>query len=214
MGVMGKSKSSEGNRWLKDRSGFEEELLALADDASVLYESSLDLLKGLQNFTKAVGEDEKKHPYGKASKAAKTYGSSVGVRWGTLSKQAILQMKVPSASFTKAGEQFDGLLAACHGLKDHINSAILAKMISFKDIDCKETDQIMSMLKKANNEYVKKKKANADQVQIDAAEASLKKLLEDSKTALTKFNKAGYELMNQLATEMKTGFDRYCEAGS
>ncbi|CAI2315012.1 unnamed protein product [Caenorhabditis sp. 36 PRJEB53466] len=196
---MGKSKSSEGNRWLKDRNGFEEELLALADDASIMYESALDLLKGLQYFSKNVGEDEKKHPYGKAAKAAKTYGGG---------------MKVPSASFTSGAEQLTKLHGACEGLKEHIGSTVLAKMISFKDIECKECDMQMTMLKKAHNDYYKKKKANAEQVALDAAEASLKKLLEDAKSQLNKFNKAGQDLMNQMSTDMKTGFDAYCDAGS
>ncbi|CAO4361020.1 unnamed protein product [Caenorhabditis nigoni] len=197
---MGKSKSGEGNKWLKDRGEFDEEILSLADDASIIFENTGDLLKSMKNFAGSVGEQEKKHPYGKGSSAARTYGGG---------------MKNSASAFTRSGDQFDKLFAACSAFKDHINSAILAKLISFKDIECKDVDQQMTQLKKAQKDYANKKgKKNPDPVMVEAAETSLKKLLEEAKGTLTKFNKVGCELLTQLSTDMKTGFDAYCEAGT
>ncbi|CAP24662.2 Protein CBG03837 [Caenorhabditis briggsae] len=91
-----------------------------ADDASIIFENTGDLLKSMKNFAGSVGEQEKKHPYGKGSSAARTYGGG---------------MKNSASAFTRSGDQFDKLFAACSAFKDHINSAILAKLISFKDIE-------------------------------------------------------------------------------
>lgn len=197
---MGKSKSGEGNKWLKDRAEFDEEILSLADDASIIFENTGDLLKSMKNFAGSVGEQEKKHPYGKGSYAAKTYGGG---------------MKNSASAFTRSGDQFDKLYAACSNFRDHINSSILAKLISFKDIECKDCDQQMTLLKKAQKDHANKKgKKNPDPVLVEAAETSLKKLLEEAKGTLTKFNKVGCELLTQIAADMKTGFDAYCDAGS
>ncbi|EFO90777.1 hypothetical protein GCK72_000697 [Caenorhabditis remanei] len=197
---MGKSKSGEGNKWLKDRAEFDEEILGLADDASIIFENTGDLLKSMKNFAASVGEAEKKHPYGKASYAAKTYAGG---------------FKNSASSFSRSGDQFDKLYAACATFREHISSVILAKLMSFKDVECKDCDQQMTLLKKAQKDYANKKnKKNPDQVLVDAAEASLKKYLEDAKGTLAKFNKTGSELLTQIAADMKTGFDAYCEAGS
>lgn len=197
---MGKSKSGEGNKWLKDRGEFDEEILSLADDASIIFENTGDLLKSMKNFSGNVGEQEKKHPYGKGSYAAKTYGGG---------------MKNSASAFTRSGDQFDKLYGACSGLQEHINGKILAKLISFKDIECKDCDQQMTQLKKAQKDYANKKgKKNPDQVLVDAAETSLKKLLEEAKGTLTKFNKTGCELLTQISADMKSGFDTYCDAGT
>lgn len=197
---MGKSKSGEGNKWLKDRAEFDEEILALADDASIIFENTGDLLNSMKKFSGSVGEQEKKHPYGKGSYAAKTYAGG---------------MKNSASSFTRSGDTFDKLYAACAAFRDHINATILAKLISFKDIECKDCDTQMTQLKKAQKDYANKKgKKNPDPVLVEAAETSLKKLLEEAKTTLTKFNKTGCELLTQIAADMKTGFDAYCDAGT
>uniref|UniRef100_A0A1I7U4L2 START domain-containing protein n=1 Tax=Caenorhabditis tropicalis TaxID=1561998 RepID=A0A1I7U4L2_9PELO len=127
----------------------------------------------------------------------------------------VVTMKNSSSSFTKSGEQFEKLHGACGVLQEHINSKILAKLMSFKDIECKDCDQQMTQLKKAQKDYANKKnKKNPDPVLVEAAETSLKKLLEESKATLTKFNKTGCELLTQLSADMKAGFDSYCDAAA
>ena len=124
-------------------------------------------------------------------------------------------MKNSAASFNHSGEQFDKLFEACNTFKDQINGNVLAKLISFKDVECKDVDTQMTQLKKAQKDYANKKsKIVIYQVQVDEDEANLKKLLEEAKATLEKFNKTGCELLTQISADMKTGFDAYCDAAA
>uniref|UniRef100_A0A8R1DZN3 BAR domain-containing protein n=1 Tax=Caenorhabditis japonica TaxID=281687 RepID=A0A8R1DZN3_CAEJA len=196
---MFKFNSGSGNRWLNERDGFEGDILAMVADASIVYDSVLELLKSLQSFTKSVGDDEKKHPYMKASRAARTYAAG---------------MQSSSASVIKSAERFEKYYSVCCALKENIGSTVLAKIISFREVECKECDSQMTLLKKTYKDCQNKKnKKNVDTVQLEAAEASLKKLLEEAKGTLTKFTKAGTEMLTQLSVDMKAAFDTYSDSG-
>ncbi|CAI2315023.1 unnamed protein product [Caenorhabditis sp. 36 PRJEB53466] len=199
--VSARSKRQKGNRWLKggNRDGIDKDTLQLADDGSILYDSALEMLKGFQSFSKALGEDEKKHPYAKAAKACREYAK---------------EMRNEKVSFEAGAGQLEGMMKTCHALKEHFGSSILSKLISFKDTECKIVDNQMTMFKKLHADYTKKKKANADKVILEAAESSFKKALEEAKDTLGKFTKAGTELMTSIAADAKTGFDAYCEQAS
>ncbi|CAB3398676.1 unnamed protein product [Caenorhabditis bovis] len=188
------------NKWIKTRDGTDEELMSLADEALTYFEATAKLLDIFTKSVKDLALDEKKNAYCKAARGARAFAD--GMR------------NSERSAFGKAGDTFDKLANIGKDYNRNVHSSVISKIFSFKEVECKEIDNKMTLLRKNQAELEnKRKKAAKDENMKSMAETleeAMKKSIDDAKVALRKFIESAIATLNTIADEAVKINEKYC----
>ncbi|CAI5452696.1 unnamed protein product [Caenorhabditis angaria] len=191
------------NKWLKNTGSMDEKVVELSNEATLYHDQIAKMIPALQKHVKDLTAD--KHPYVKCSTGIRGYKEGMVV-------------KSLAAKVDKAGDAVDKMNEKTTNIGRNISNDIMAKCLSYKEVECRDIDQQMKQYAKVCKELENnKKKADKDannNYLVDASQESLKKCTEETLATLAKFNKASVEVYNSTAKQFLKLMEAYCDDGA